>query len=180
MRKWERLRPTPSQWFIVRLRDTVTPGHQGRKEGPKGWKSIRGNASAMEALRVHFRENRDICAHHDIVTWSSNCCTCRTVFHLLLVLSKSESLCSHELATLLLDPAKATFAGCLMLLCSHLNVVWWKAACTVISKKRAVPSIEDINFWIRQFRVLMSIGGTVLLADEFGPMSSKHWLRPHS
>lgn len=124
----------------------------------------------MEALRVQFRQDGDICAHHDIVTWSSNCGTCRTVFHLLLVLSKSEGLCSHKLATLLLDPAKATFAGCLMLLCGHLNVVRWKAACTVIGKERAVPSFEDINFWIRQFRVLMSVGCTVLVADEFGPM----------
>ncbi len=122
----------------------------------------------MEALRVQFRVKGGICAHHDIVTWSIDCC--RTVFHLLLVLSESEGLCSHELAALLLHPAQATFAGGLMLFGRHLNVVWWEAASSVIGKERAVASIQNIHFWVRKFGVMMSVCRTVLVTDEFGPI----------
>lgn len=93
----------------------------------------------METLRVQSRVQGDIRAHHDIVIWSIDCC--RTVFHLLLVLSKSEGLCSHELAALLLHPAQATFAGGLMLFGRHLNVVRWETAKSVIGKEGAVASI---------------------------------------
>lgn len=161
--------PTNATMMAFRiLHDTGTPGRQDRKEGPRSQNSIRCHASGMEALRVQFRDNGDICSHHHVVTRSANCR--RAVFHLLLVLSEGEGLCSHELAALLLHPTQATFAGGLMLFRGHCNVVRWEAASSVIGKERAVSSIENIHFWVRKYGVLMSIRCTVLVADELGPI----------
>lgn len=126
----------------------------------------------MEAFRVQFRENRATCAHHGIVTGSTNCG--RAVLNLLRMLSKSEGLCSHELSALLLHPAQATFTRGLMLFCSHFNVVLWEAASSVIGKERAISSVKNVHFRVRKFGVLVSICCTVLVADEFGPITYEH------
>ena len=85
------------------------------------------------------------------------------------MLSKGERLCPHKFATLLFYAAQATFARGLMLLSGHLNIVLWEAARTVISKERAVPSVQDVHFGVCEFGVLTNICCAILVANVFGP-----------
>lgn len=86
------------------------------------------------------------------------------------MLSKSEGLCSTEFRPLLLDASEPAFTSVRMSFVIHLDVVLGVASIFVVSEERAVASIQNVDFWIGQLWILVSVARTVLLTKMFCPI----------
>ena len=85
------------------------------------------------------------------------------------MLTKGKGLSTAQFATLVLDTPEAAFAGIGMLFRSHLHIVLGVASIFVVQKESAITPVKDVDFWIGQSRVSVSITCAILMAEEFSP-----------
>jgi len=91
-----------------------------------------------------------------------------TLFHVASMLSKGKGLCAAQFCTLL-ELIQSAFAGLLVLLGVHAKIVLWVAACGVCMIKRAVATVQNVDFGKGEVRVLVGILFAILRTYEFGP-----------
>ena len=92
------------------------------------------------------------------------------------MLSKCKGLCTTQLAALLFDTTKAPFTCRGVFLCTHLDVILWRAPESMVLEKVAVSSIEDVDLWIAQERVSMCIDCAVFVTKKLRPVEHRQLL----
>ena len=90
------------------------------------------------------------------------------------MLAKCKGLSPAQLCTLLLNASEATFAGISVFLSTHLDIILGIASGFVVHEKGTVATVQNVNFWITEFWVLMGVTSPVFVTKEFSPEKCQH------
>ena len=90
------------------------------------------------------------------------------VFHVIrAVLAKGEGLGTEKLWARL-DLGHAAFAGLLMTLIVHLNIVLWVALAWLLAVETAVPAIENVHLRESEAWVVLHVDVAIVATNELG------------
>lgn len=138
-----------------------------QKNSGRDAKLVGHHTPGMQPQGIRILIVGDIHAHYHSTTLATG--SCRTIVHRLSVLTECKGLGPAKFCTLLFDASESTFAGISVYLRSHLNIILWETSEPVVCEKRAVATVQNVHFRIRQFWVSMSIRSTVFVPDKFSP-----------